>query len=162
MDNLKVTSRFGYTFVDIYNKNFIPLAFYGTGHNATNANEDLSPIVSVDAEGTIVSTHNRISESKTNYFNYTFETYANYDFTVNENHNFQTVLGFSIGENKGEYIGAFNEDVPFNSWAYADISAATGNASQQTSSSWQYVGRNVSYFSRLLYCLLYTSPSPRD
>ena len=73
MDNLKVTSRFGYTFVDIYNKNFIPLAFYGSGHNATNANEDLSPIVSVDAEGTIVSTHNRISESKTNYFNYTFE-----------------------------------------------------------------------------------------
>lgn len=151
MDNLKVTSRFGYTFVDIYNKNFIPLAFYGSGHNATNANEDLSPIISVDAEGTIVSTHNRISESKTNYFNYTFETYANYDFTINENHNFQTVLGFSIGENKGEYIGAFNEDVPFNSWAYADISAATGNASQQTSSSWQYVGRNVSYFSRLLY-----------
>ena len=151
MDNLKVTSRFGYTFVDIYNKNFIPLAFYGSGHNATNANQDLSPIVSVDTEGTIVSTHNRISESKTNYFNYTFETYANYDFTVNENHNFQTVLGFSIGENKGEYIGAFNEDVPFNSWAYADISAATGNASQQTSSSWQYVGRNVSYFSRLLY-----------
>jgi len=151
MDNLKVTSRFGYTFVDIYNKNFIPLAFYGTGHNATNANEDLSPIVSVDSEGTIVSTHNRVSESKTNYFNYTFETYANYDFTVNENHNFQTVLGFSIGENKGEYIGAFNEDVPFNSWDYADISAATGNASQQTSGSWQYVGRNVSYFSRLLY-----------
>jgi hypothetical protein len=68
MDNLKVTSRFGYTFVDIYNKNFIPLAFYGSGHNATNANEDLSPIISVDAEGTIVSTHNRISESKTNYF----------------------------------------------------------------------------------------------
>jgi TonB-linked SusC/RagA family outer membrane protein len=151
MDNLKVTSRFGYTFVDIYNKNFIPLAFYGIGHNATNANEDLSPLVTVDSEGTIVSTHNRISESKTNYFNYTFETYANYDFTVNENHNFQTVLGFSIGENKGEYIGAFNEDVPFNSWDYADISAATGNASQQTSGSWQYVGRNVSYFSRLLY-----------
>ncbi|MCH1548235.1 MAG: TonB-dependent receptor [Flavobacteriaceae bacterium] len=151
MDDLKVTSRFGYTFVDIYNKNFIPLAFYGTGHNATNANEDLSPIVSVDSEGTIVSTHNRVSESKTNYFNYTFETYANYDFTVNENHNFQTVLGFSIGENKGEYIGAFNEDVPFNSWDYADISAATGNATQQTSGSWQYVGRNVSYFSRLLY-----------
>ena len=151
LDNLKVTSRFGYTFVDIYNKNFIPLAFYGAGHNATNANEDLSPIESVDAEGTIVSTHNRISESKTNYFNYTFETYANYDFTIQEDHNFQTVLGFSIGENKGENISAYNEDVPFNSWAYADISAATGNATQQTSGSWQYVGRNVSYFSRLLY-----------
>ena len=70
----------------------------------------------------------------------------------NEDHNFQTVLGFSIGENKGENIGAaYNEDVPFNSWAYADISAATGNSTQQTSGSWQYVGRNVSYFSRLLY-----------
>ena len=151
MENLNVTSRLGYTYVDIYGKSFIPFQFYGSGHNQTNANPDLSPIVAVDSEGNITSTHNRVSESHTNYFNYTYELYGNYDFTVNENHNFQTVAGFSIGENKGSNISATNEDVPFNSWDYADVSAATGNATQQTSGSWQYVSRNLSYFARVLY-----------
>ena len=151
MDNFNVTSRFGYTYVDIYGKSFIPFQFYGSGHNQTNSNPDLSPIVTVDSEGNITSTHNRVSESHTNYFNYTYELYGNYDFTVNEKHNFQTVAGFSIGENKGSNISATNEDVPFNSWDYADVSAATGNATQQTSGSWQYVSRNLSYFARVLY-----------
>tara|TARA_Y100000991_G_scaffold208425_1_gene187425 strand:- start:7167 stop:10247 length:3081 start_codon:yes stop_codon:yes gene_type:complete len=151
MENFNLTSRLGYTYVDIYGKAFIPFQFYGSGHNQTNANSDLSPIVAVDSEGNITSTHNRVSESHTNYFNYTYELYANYDFTIMGNHNFQTVAGFSIGENKGSNISASNEDIPFNSWDYADISAATGNVSQQTSGSWQYVGRNLSYFARLLY-----------
>ena len=151
MENLNITSRFGYTYVDIYGKVFLPFQFYGAGHNQTNANSDLSPIVAVDSEGNVTSTHNRVSESHTNYFNYTYELYGNYDFTLNENHNFQTVAGFSIGENKGSNISATNEDVPFNSWDYADVSAATGNATQQTSGSWQYVGRNLSYFARVLY-----------
>ena len=151
MENLNITSRFGYTYVDIYGKAFLPFQFYGAGHNQTNANSDLSPIVAVDSEGNVTSTHNRVSESHTNYFNYTYELYGNYDFTLNENHNFQTVAGFSIGENKGSNISATNEDVPFNSWDYADVSAATGNATQQTSGSWQYVGRNLSYFARVLY-----------
>ncbi|MDP6877046.1 MAG: TonB-dependent receptor, partial [Candidatus Marinimicrobia bacterium] len=151
MSDLKVTSRLGYTYVDIYSKNFSPFVYYGAGHNATNANSDLTPIVTIDGEGNVTSTHNRVSESYTNYFNYTYELYANYDFSVNDQHNFQTVLGFSIGENKGDNITAYNEDIPFNSWSYADISSAMGNAEQQTSGSWQYVSRNLSYFGRVLY-----------
>ena len=151
MNKFNITSRFGYTYVDIYGKAFIPFQFYGAGHNQTNANPDLSPIVAVDSEGNVTSTHNRVTESHTNYFNYTYELYGNYDFTINENHNFQTVAGFSIGENKGSNISATNEDIPFNSWDYADVSAATGNATQQTSGSWQYVSRNLSYFARVLY-----------
>ena len=149
--DLKVTSRFGYTYVDIYDKSFVPLQFYGSGHNQTNSEPDLSPIVSVDSEGNSTSTHNRVTEGHTNYFTYTYELYGNYDFSINDIHNFQTVAGFSIGESKGGNISATNEDVPFNSWSYADVSAATGNALQQTSGSWQYVNRNLSYFSRLLY-----------
>ena len=151
MENFNITSRFGYTYVDVVGKAFIPFQFYGAGHNQTNANPDLTPIVSVDSEGNITSTHNRVTENYTNYFNYTYELYGNYDFTINENHNFQTVAGFSIGEGKGSNISATNEDVPFNSWDYADVSAATGNATQQTSGSWQYVNRNLSYFGRVLY-----------
>ena len=151
MENFNITSRFGYTYVNIYDKGFIPFQFYGSGHNQTNANQDLSPIVTIDSEGNITSTHNRVFEGNTNYFNYTYELYGNYDFTVNENHNFQTVAGFSIGENKGSNISATNEDIPFNSWDYADVSAATGNVTQQTSGSYQYVSRNLSYFARILY-----------
>ena len=151
MENFNITSRFGYTYVNIYDKGFVPFQFYGSGHNQTNANQDLSPIVTIDSEGNITSTHNRVFEGNTNFFNYTYELYGNYDFTVNENHNFQTVAGFSIGENKGSNISATNEDIPFNSWDYADVSAATGNVTQQTSGSYQYVSRNLSYFARILY-----------
>ncbi len=151
MDNFKVTSRLGYVYTDIYSKGFFPLQFYGVGHNATNANEDLSPIVTVDEEGNETSTHNRVFESKTNYFNFTWELYGNYDFTINENHNFETVLGMSIGKNTGDNITANAEDIPFNSWAYADVSAATGDAASQTSGSWQYENRNMSYFARVNY-----------
>jgi len=151
IEDLKITSRFGYTYVDIYDKSFVPLQFYGTGHNQTNSEPDLSPTVSVDSEGNSTSTHNRVTEGHTNYFTYTYELYGNYDFSIDDLHNFQTVSGFSIGESKGSNISATNEDVPFNSWSYADVSAATGNALQQTSGSWQYVNRNLSYFSRILY-----------
>ena len=151
IDDFKITSRFGYVYVDIDSKDFFPLQYYGVGHNATNANEDLSPIVTVDEDGVETSTHNRVSESKTNYFNYTFELYGNYDFTIKDDHNFQTVLGFSIGKKTGNNITANAQDIPFNSWDYADVSAATGTAAQQTASSWQYENRNMSYFARINY-----------
>ena len=31
MENLNITSRFGYTYVNIYDKGFVPFQFYGTG-----------------------------------------------------------------------------------------------------------------------------------
>ena len=73
MKDLKVTSRLGYTYVNIHGKAFTPYQFYGLGHNATNANEDLTPIVTIDGEGNVTSTNNRVSESHTNFFNYTYE-----------------------------------------------------------------------------------------
>lgn len=152
MDNLKITSRFGYTYVDVYNKTFVPLAFYGVGHNSTTANADLSPIVTVDEEtGDVTSTHNRVSESTTNYFTYTYELYGNYNFNFNEKHFFETVLGMSVRQGTGGNVTANAEDVPYNSWAYADVSAATGDAASQTAGSWQVVNRNLSYFARINY-----------
>ena len=149
--DFKITSRFGYTYVDVYGKNFSPLVFYGIGHNSTNAHEDLSPIVTIGSDGTITSTHSRVSESKTNFFSYTYEMFGNYNFKINEDHSFETVLGLSISKNQGENVTANAEDVPFNSWEYADVSAATGDATSQTASSWQFIKRNLSYFTRINY-----------
>ena len=151
LDNLKVTSRFGYSYADIYGKYFSPLQFYGVGHNNTNANEDLTPITTTGTDGEVTSTHNRVSEYYTNFFNYSYELYGNYDFTIKEDHNFQTVIGFSIAKNTGKNLTANGVDIPFNSWAYADVSSATGDAASQTSGSWQFVKRNLSYFTRINY-----------
>ena len=151
LDNLKVTSRLGYIYTDVYSKNFVPLVYYGVGHNSTTANPDLSPIITVDEEGVETATHNRVSESKTNYFSYTYELYGNYNFKIEEDHNFDAVLGIQISKNQGENVTANAQDIPFNSWEYADVSAATGDAESQTSGSWQYINRNLSYFSRINY-----------
>jgi TonB-linked SusC/RagA family outer membrane protein len=152
LQNFKISSRIGYTYVDVYSKDFTPLQFYGIGHNQTTAHADLSPIVTVDpATGEETSTHNRISESKTNYFSYTYELFGNYHFNLGEKHFFETVAGFSIGKNSGSSVTANAQDVPYNSWDYADVSSATGDAESQTSGSWQYENRNISYFARVNY-----------
>lgn len=149
--NFKVTSRLGYIYADVYGKNFSPFTFYGLGHNRTNANPDLSPIVSVSPTGEISSTRNRVSESNTNFLTLNYELYANYDFKINQDHAFETVFGTAISRNTGENITANAEDIPFNSWEYADVSAAMGDPASQTSGSFQYVKRNLSYFGRMNY-----------
>ena len=56
----------------------------------------------------------------------------------------------------GNTAGASRQDVPFNSWEFADFTAATGanNANNTDALSgyyYEYFRRNVSYFSRLNY-----------
>ena len=107
LENFKITTRIGYTYVDVYAKDFNPLQFYGVGHNQTTAHADLSPIVTVDPiTGDETSTHNRVSESKTNYLSYTYELFGNYNFNINQNHFFEAVAGFSIGKNSGSSVTA--------------------------------------------------------
>lgn len=141
---LKLTSRYGYTNVDITDKSFTPLAYYGAGH----INSTLNP------DGTAkTGAHNSVAEGKTSYFSYTFETFGNYTFSVMDQHHFDAVLGFSLGRSTGNAITGSRQDVPFNSWDFADISSATGTAplSGLDVGSWQFARRNLSYFSRLNY-----------
>ena len=63
LDNLKITSRLGYSAIWQQQKGFTPLQFYGVGHNSTNANADLTPRTEDD--------HNRVSETKQNWYSYT-------------------------------------------------------------------------------------------
>ena len=144
LKNLKLTSRFGYTNTDVTVKSFTPLSFYGTSHiNSTmNADGSAKP-----------GSHNSVYEAKTNYFNYTFETFANYRFKLAKDHNLETVLGFSMARVTGNNISGTRQDVPFNSWNFADISSATGIATNSglDVGSYQYERRNLSYFARADY-----------
>lgn len=144
LENLSLTARYGYTNTDVTAKSFKPLSFYGSGHiNST-----------LNADGTAKSgSHNSVDENKNTYYNFTFEQFGNYNFKIQEDHNFDLVLGFSLAKVTGNAINGSRQDVPFNSWDFADISSATGTAPSSGLSlgSSQYERRNLSYFSRVDY-----------
>jgi TonB-dependent starch-binding outer membrane protein SusC len=147
LKNLKITTRFGYTKYDGNAKSFTPLIFYGI--NNTN-NTMLADGSAKPGE------HNSVSHEKTSNFNYTWESFSNYNFKINTDHNFETILGFSLAKISGNAAGASRQDVPFNSWEFADFTAATGNNNATNSNAlsgyyYQYFRRNISYFSRINY-----------
>jgi TonB-dependent starch-binding outer membrane protein SusC len=142
LKDLKFTSRFGYTNTDVSGKGFTPLSFYGPSHINSTLYADGTPRP---------GSHNNVYEYKTNYFNYTFENFGNYKFNIAERNQFDLVAGFSMARITGNNISGSRQDVPFNSWDFADISSATGIASTNglDVGSYQYERRNLSYFGRL-------------
>ncbi len=147
LKNLKLTTRFGYTKYDGTSKGFNPLAFYGP----MNVNNTM------DAAGNAVTgSHNSVSHEKTSNFNFTYEAFGNYNFNAGEHHHFETVLGIAIAKTSGNAAGASRQDVPFNSWEFADFTAATGNNTGTNTNAlsgyyYQYFRKNLSYFSRINY-----------
>ncbi len=145
--NLKLTTRFGYTKYDGNYKSFTPLVFYGPLNVENTMNADGS---------TVLEKHNSVYHEKTSNFNYTWETYGNYNFTVANDHSFEAVLGFSLAKTSGNAANASRQDVPFNSWEFADFTAATGtniatNTNALSGGYYQYFRRNLSYFGRVNY-----------
>ena len=145
--NLKLSTRFGYTKYDGNAKSFTPLVFFGPLNVDNSMNADGS---------TVTGKNNSVSHEKTSNFNYTWETFANYNFSLANKHNFETVLGMSIAKVSGNTAGATRQDVPFNSWEFADFTAATGNNTASNTNAltgyyYQYFRRNLSYFSRVNY-----------
>jgi TonB-linked SusC/RagA family outer membrane protein len=145
--NLKLSTRFGYTKYDGNSKNFTPLVFYGNNNVDNSMNADGS---------TVTGKHNSVSHEKASNFNYTWESFANYNFKIKEDHNFETVAGFSLAKISGNAAGASRQDVPFNSWEFADFSAATGSNTATNTNAlsgyyYQYFRRNLSYFTRINY-----------
>lgn len=147
LKNLKVTTRFGYTKYDGNAKSFTPLVFYGPLNVENSMNADGS---------TVTGKHNSVAHEKASNLNWTWESYANYNFKIKKDHSFETVLGYSMAKISGNTAGATRQDVPFNSWEFADFTAATGNNNATNSNAlsgyyYQYFRRNLSYFSRINY-----------
>jgi TonB-dependent starch-binding outer membrane protein SusC len=153
---LKLSTRFGYTKYDNNAKSFTPLVFYGPQNVENTLNADGSTVFSLFPDGTRNYRHNRVSHDKVSNFNYTWESFANYNFKVGADHNFETVAGFSVAKVSGNAAGASKEDVPFNSWEFADFNAATGANTANNPNAvggyyYQYFRRNLSYFARINY-----------
>ena len=147
LSNLKLTSRFGYTKYDGNSRSFTPLVFYGPSNVDNSLNADGS---------TVAGKHNSVAHEKASNFNFTWESFANYNFKIKDDHHFETVLGFSVAKITGNAAGATRQDVPFNSWEFADFTAATGNNNATNSNAlggyyYQYFRRNLSFFGRVNY-----------
>ena len=145
--NLRLSTRFGYTKYDGNAKTFTPLVFWGL-NNVDN---------SMNGDGTTVAgKHNSVAQEKANYNSFTYELFGNYNFKVAQNHSFETTLGFSMQKVSGNTAGTSRQDVPFNSWEFADHTSATGNNSASnlfanTGYYYQYEKRNASLFGRINY-----------
>ncbi len=153
MEGLKATSRYGYAYTNVAAKYFSPLVYYGDNHNQSTLNADGTPIMVVNPDtGELEQlANNSVTEDKTTYFTGTWDNFVNYDFTYKENHNFQAVAGISLQKNKGDQVSASRQNVPYNSWDYADVSLGSTTVDGQTNGSWQYDTTNISYFGRLNY-----------
>jgi TonB-linked SusC/RagA family outer membrane protein len=147
LKGLKLSTRWGYTnFIDNATT-FNPLIFYGVNNVDNSLNPDGS---------TVATKHNSVSSTRDNYFNYNWETFANYDFRVKEDHHFAAVAGFALGRDAQNHISASKQDVPFNSWSFASLQAATGvntatNVQANGGSYYQLFNRQLSYFARMNY-----------
>lgn len=144
--DLKLTSRFGYTKFDGNSRGFNPLVFWGLNNVDNSMNADGS---------TVAGRFNSVNHEKTSNFNFTWESFANYDFRIKQ-HRFETVVGFSMARTAGNAAGATRQDVPFNSWEFADFTAATGvntatNPNALAGYYFQYFRRNISGFTRINY-----------
>ncbi|MBL0182937.1 MAG: TonB-dependent receptor [Chitinophagaceae bacterium] len=145
--NLKISTRFGYTKYDGNAKTFTPLVFYGL-NNVDN---------SMNGDGTTVpGKHNSVAQEKANYNSFTYELFGNYNFKLLKNHSFETTVGFSMSKSSGNTAGTNRQDVPFNSWEFADNTSATGtnsptNLNASTGYYYQYEKRNASLFGRINY-----------
>lgn len=180
--DLKLTTRFGYTNWDETGKSFTPLAFYGPLNVENTMNADGSAVVVKNGYGEVSSSaHNSVREYRNSASSFLSETFANYNFSIKKDHHFETVLGFSLSKSNASGMDASRQDVPFNSWQFAAITAATGensagmvyfrdtvingvaqkvrdgkgdiapNLNARGSSTYQSFRKNLSYFGRINY-----------
>ena len=146
LKNLKLSTRFGYTRYQSNAKTFTPLVFYGLNNVDNSMNGDGS---------TIAGRHNSVSHDKANNNSFTYELFGNYNFKFKD-HSFETTAGFAMAQASGNTAGASRQDVPFNSWDFADYNAATGNNTATNPDAvkgyyFQYRKRNASLFGRINY-----------
>src|SRR5690606_29938614 len=135
-DRFKLTARASYSYATVAGKVFNPLVHYGPGkaQNSTSSPSLIPDSLTLFSYTTpdgqairyTIPPHNNVSETEQRFFDYNLEAFLNYNQTFNTDHALRTTLGVSFLEAKGESMTGTAFNVPYNSWDYADISAAEG------------------------------------
>ena len=132
-DAFTVTSRIGIKSYWDKGKTFSPIVFYGQGKVFNNIEES------------------SVTQSRSDFNDYTWDTYFNYNKVFSQNHNISATLGMSVRKEWGSNLTATGLDVPNNSWEFAEIGLTTGTRDARLNSSYTYDNRLLSYFGRLEY-----------
>jgi TonB-dependent starch-binding outer membrane protein SusC len=152
-ENLSFTNRYNYNYAQVQSKVFSPLAWFGPGKYANTAlNADLaSPLVEI-APDVFIERGASVNEERAGYTDQTFESYLNYDKSLDTNHRIKGTAGVSVFQRHGEALGGTAFNIPNNSVEYADISAnlAAGGFLNNVY-SWEFTERLVSAFVRAEY-----------
>jgi TonB-linked SusC/RagA family outer membrane protein len=165
--NFEVTARIGYNYANVSSKVFNPLVYYGSGKAQNSAtNEALVPdsilVFSKKYDSVLVNNVwkkdynveykiprlNSVTETQQTYFNYNAEAYLNYNKVFADVHTVKGTLGTSFIGDRGESLTGTAFNIPYNSNALADISAADGTNLLNSTSSYQYKSRLQSFFLR--------------
>lgn len=148
-NNFELSGRAGYNYAVVDYKGFSPLVYYGSGKAQNTAlNENLDPVMIDIGEGVLIPRNNNVTETKTTYFDYTLEAFLNYQETFNDRHQVKATLGVGLYNDEGSNLSGTAHNIPYNSYDYADISLADGADLLNSTSSYQYRSRLMSYFLR--------------
>jgi hypothetical protein len=149
-DKLSFTNRYNYNYAQVKSKVFSPLVWYGPGKYANTAlNSSLeSPLVEI-APDVFLERGASVNEERAGYVDQTFESFINYDESLDSNHRIKGTFGVSVFQRRGEALGGTGFNIPNNSVEYADISAnmAAGGLLNNVY-SWEFNERLVSAFIR--------------
>lgn len=122
------------------------------GFNTSNTkNREFSPSYDYGANKIYTNNISSVTLGKINDNDYTFDIFNTYHNTFSEAHNVTFLLGMTVYETNGEGLYGSRTGVQANSWDFADLSSANGVGEEQTNSSYAYLLRRLSYFTRLQY-----------
>lgn len=147
-----VTGRAGYNYALVDAKTFNPLVYYGASKAQNNVlDENLDPVLTEIAPGVKIPTLNNVKEARTTYFNYNLEAFLTYTKDIGQDHKIKAVLGTSLLGNDDREVTGTAYNIPYNSWAYADVALADPNNLLNNTTSFQRKSRILSYFLRGQY-----------
>lgn len=74
--------------------------------------------------------HTTVTQNASNSYNYTWTNTAGYDFNINQDHAFNTMIGMEAFRQQGSYLGGSNWNLlsQFNDFSHAYLSNTTGQA----------------------------------
>ena len=132
IEGFTLTGRYGFNYSNLTNRQFFPVFNFG--------------------ESKIFNrTRNRVDQNQQEFYDYTFDLFHTIDRTLNDVHDFKLTLGTTVFRSHGEGLFGSRNDVPGNSFEFADIGTATGSGESNTSDAFVSEVRRLSYFARFNY-----------
>lgn len=146
-DNFEVTGRVGFDYANVNGKTFNPLVYYGSGKPQNSAMNAYLVPDSVEVGNVNIPRLNSVNESRTTYIMYNPEIFINYNQNFGD-HKVKGTLGMSAMQEGVESLSGTAFGIDYNSYDFADISAAEGANPLNNTSSYQDRSRMQSIFLR--------------